>query len=311
MAFDPYGLLGVRASATPDEIRQAYRALARKLHPDVNHSEDSAERFKEMGLAFSILSDNSRRALFDEFGEESMHLNFDPSRARRRRGPSRRTRSSASPERADPATRRRPPARQQRRGGHSAPSSPVRAEPQRSGRRSTDVTVPLHLDLALALTGGQLRVPSPVGGAAVTVQIPPGVSGGHRFRIPGRGRPGHRGGKPGDLHLEVVIDPHPYFRRDGRNLVLELPVTVQEAHRGAEVRIPTLEGWLRIRVPAGSQGGERLRLQGKGPQLPGGRRGDMYVHLCVRLPPRLGAAGRALDQICQLYDDSVRKDLKL
>ena len=106
--------------------------------------------------------------------------------------------------------------------------------------------------------------------------------------------------------------PHPFFHRDGPNLVLELPVTLEEAWRGADIEIPTLDGWVRLPVPAGSRGGERLRLRGKGvPAGDDGRRGDLYVHVCLRLPERLEAAGRSLERLAGLYTDDVRAGLRL
>lgn len=351
MAFDPYGLLGVPSSATREEIRQAYRAQARKYHPDVNDSPDTAERFKEMGMAFAILNDGAKRALFDEFGDESMHLNFDPVAARKRKARKRRSarggrgaarrggggrarqgrggareqrptmppRPGARPQRprrGEPVTQARP---RRSPGGVKPPPERKGAPPRRDTmgapgaptHSSSDVVAPLQVELGLALAGGELRFPSPVGGAMLTVQVPPGVQSGHRLRVMGRGRPGRGGARPGDLFLEVVVLRHPYFHLEADDLVLELPVTVGEAHHGAEVQIPTPEGWLRIRVPPGSLGGERLRLKGKGKLQEGGARGEMYVHLCVRLPRKLGAAARSLEHINQLYSDSIRQDLKL
>ena len=339
MAFDPYGLLGVHSSASREEIRQAYRSLARKYHPDVNPSPEAVEHFKEVGMAFAVLNDEPKRALFDEFGEESMHLNFDPVAARQRRqrkarprkappGARARTgRGGPRPRRSGASARRAQPQPQhQQRPQPQAPRHRDRPQPRRGGQpppeprprqapmgdpRSSDVVAPLPVDLATALSGGQLRIPSPVGGAMLTVRVPAGVQDGFRIRLVGRGRPGRSGAKPGDLHLEVAISRHPHFHFEGDDLVLELPVTMGEAHFGAEVEIPTPDGWLRMRVPPGSLGGERLRLKGKGKVLPGGQRGEMYVSLSVRLPQKLGAAARSLDHISQLYPDSIRKDLKL
>ena len=312
MSFDPYRLLGVAPNATVEQVRQTYRKLARKFHPDINPDPGAAEQFKEMGHAFAVLSDATKRALFDEFGEESLHLNFDVDRARRKRSrpaPARRTaprRPTSSGRRTtrDPRPDPRQPQPRQR------PRRPAPAPPP--GGPSPDVTSPLEVDLDLALTGGDMRIPSPVGGAMLTVHLPPGVKSGTRIRLAGRGRPGgRRGAKPGDLFLEVRVKPHPFFERSGDDLLLELPLTLGEAYHGAEVEIPTLDGWLRIRIPAGSRGGERLRLQGNGLHTTAGSRGDMYVHLCVRLPDKMSAATRSLDQLSQLYSEPVRKGLKL
>ncbi len=336
MAFDPYGLLGVPTSATREEIRQAYRGLARKYHPDVNDSAEAVELFKEVGMAFAILNDDPRRALFDEFGEESMHINFDPDKARKRRSrrpaqaqhaghtgrpqraprprPRRSTvppRRGSKPLRRSGRPRRQEPTRRPEPAPRGRPRRDSGAMPTSDAGRTADVVAPLEINLALALTGGEVRIPSPVGGAMISVRVPPNVQGGHRIRLVGRGRPGRDGARPGDLYMEVIVARHPYFHLEGDDLVLELPITVGEAHYGAEVEIPTPDGWLRIRVPRGSTGGESLRLRGKGKVLEGGQRGEMYVHLCVRLPSKVGAATRSLDHINRLYHDPIRHDLKL
>lgn len=293
MAFDPYQLLGVSRSAGDDEIRQSYRSLARKYHPDVNKSPGAEDHFKLLGQAYSILSDSKRRALFDEFGEESLSIQFDAEQAR-----------------AERAQRARPDGRAPRRGrpAHDG-SPPEEARPER-GAESSDVVSQLEVPLLTALEGGELRIDSPIGGAPLRVQLPANVAAGHRLCFKGRGRAGRRGGPPGDLYLEVVIRPHPFFRREGRDLVLELPVTVAEAWHGASVEVPSLDGWIRVPVPARSRGGERLRLRGKG--IPDGHgRGDLYVHLSVRLPERIDPAGRALERLAGLYSEDVRAGLRL
>jgi curved DNA-binding protein len=284
---DPYKVLGVSRAAAADEIRQAYRALARKYHPDINKAEGAEDRFKEIGQAFSVLSDEKRRALYDEFGDEALSSQFDPREARRRDRPS------------SEQTARSAPAR---------PSARCAAAP---GDDSPDIVTPLEIDLATAIHGDELTVPSPLGGASLMVRVPAGAESGQQLRVRGRGRVGSRGGRPGDLYLEIVVLPHPFFRRDGRDLHLELPVTVNEAHQGATIEIPSLDGRLRLPVPAGSRGGERLRLRGKGISDGEGGRGDLYVHLCIRLPDRLDAAGRAIERMAGLYSEPVRRDLRL
>ncbi len=296
MPFDPYQLLGVQRSASDDEIRQVYRSLARKYHPDVNKSPGAEDHFKLLGQAYSVLSDAKRRALFDEFGEESLSIQFDAEQARAERG-RRGGRSERSARRARAAT----------------PDPRPRYEEAREERasESSDVVSQLEIPLLTAIQGGELRVESPIGGAPLRVQIPANVEAGHQLRFKGRGRAGRRGGPPGDLFLELVVKPHPYYRREGYDLVLDLPVTVDEAWHGATVEVPSLDGWLRVPVPARSRGGERLRLRGKGiPDARGGR-GDLYVHLSLRLPDRIDPAGRALERLSGLYSEDVRAGLRL
>jgi curved DNA-binding protein len=292
VSFDPYQVLGLDRQASTDEIRQAYRSLARKYHPDINKEPGAEERFKELGQAYSVLSDEHRRALYDEFGEDSLSLQFDPHEARRqRRHPSRREESRAG---EPPARRAAPP---------STEHGPV------GEKTDADVRAPLEIDLGLAIRGGELSVPSPLGGASLTLSLPPGVESGYQLRVRGRGRPGIRGGRPGDLYFEVHVQPHPFFHREGLDLHLELPLTIAEALHGATIDIPGVDGWLRLPVPAESHGGERLRLRGKGLCDADARRGDLYVHLCVRLPDRLDAAARSLDRLAGLYSRPVREGL--
>lgn len=265
MSTDPYSILGVERSASDDEIRQAYRRLARELHPDLHPGRDSEEAFKALGLAHAVLSDAERRRLYDQFGAASLEPGFEPP-------------------------------------GRVAPG------PARSSG-SGDLVVPLEIDLSAAITGGPQRVEAPTG-ATLTVEVPPDARSGQQIRLPGRGRPGRQGARPGDLCCEIVVRPHPFFQRQGRDLVLELPVTIDEAHHGAQIEIPTLDGWARIRIPKGSRGGERLRLKGQGIGSRQGR-GDLLVHLCVRLPERLQSAERILERLGGLYSGPVRQGLKL
>jgi curved DNA-binding protein len=295
--FDPYQTLGVPRWATDDEVRQAYRALARKFHPDVNKSPGAEDHFKLLGQAYSILSDPGRRALFDEFGEASLSIQFDAERARAERagqdrGPGQRRRARAESSRGDPGTGSEP-------------------EPGRRANDSSDVVSQLEVNLLTAIEGGELRIDSPIGGAPLRVQLPRNVESGHQLRLKGRGRAGRRGGMPGDLLLEVVVRPHPFFRREGRDLVLDLPVTLTEAWQGATVEVPSLDGWIRVPIPAGSRGGERLRLRGKGIPDEQRGRGDLYVHLSLRLPDRIDSAGRALERLATLYSEDVRSGLRL
>jgi DnaJ-class molecular chaperone len=331
VAFDPYLTLGVDRDADDDAIRRAYRRLAREYHPDLNKSPGAEERFKAVGQAYAILSDATRRRLFDRFGEASLRASFDPGQpptgqpprepAQPPREPEQPPREPEQPRTARPRTARPRTARPRPARPRPAPPPRGPAEPPRGTRDGeggdgvdgvdgeVDILVPLEIDLGTAIAGGALRVETP-GGATVTLQIPAAAETGHRLRCPGRGRPGKRGGKPGDLIYELRIAPHPYFRREGLDLVLELPVTLDEAHYGAQIKIPTPDGWVRIRVPEGSRGGEVLRLRGKG--IAGHRgRGDLHVHLCLRLPERLQSADRLLERLSGLYSGPVREGLEL
>lgn len=276
---DPYEVLGLSPTARPEEIRHAYRQLARRFHPDVNSDPGAEERFKELAMAFSVLTDPKRRALYDEFGEASLRLGFNPDETRR--------------------------SRQARRAG-AAPRT------ARSGGARSDLIVPLEIELGLAIRGGEVRIDSPHGGGVLPLTIPAGVADGERLCLPGRGLVGRGGSRPGDLFVELRIRPNDHYRRDGLDLHLELPINLAEASRGATVEVPAPGGRLRLTVPQDCQGGERIRLRGKGLRDPlSNAAGDLVVHLCVRLPPGTAKARRALDQLERLYREPVRGKVKL
>ncbi len=282
-SLNPYQVLGLSPGASDEQIRHAYRQLARQYHPDVNESPGAEDFFKELAQAFSVLTDPRRRAMYDEFGEASLRLGFDPERARRRRA---------------------------RQASWSAAPDPEPPEDD-SWRGPGDLVQELALDLGFSLSGGEAHVPSPTGRSSISVQVPAGVLDGARLRIPGRGEVGRGGARPGDLVVVVRVKPNPHYRREGHDLHLELPITVSEAVRGASVEVPAPGGRLRLRIPAGCQGDEELRMRGKGLRHERGGAGDLIVRLSIRLPEKTGPVTRALDQLSSLYRKHVREGLKL
>jgi DnaJ-class molecular chaperone len=304
MAFDPYRILGIERDASEDEIRQVYRALARRYHPDLNKSPDAEALFKDLGQAFAILTDAKKRELFDRYGEASLQVGFDAGSQEHTNEHGRQADPWRAPRR--PPEPRRPP---------RSRWEEARTEPRQAGRAppddNLDVVAPLEVELVTAITGGDVRAASPLTGAPLSVNIPPNAESGDQICLQGRGRPGRGGRQPGDLYFAIEIMPHPFFHRESRDLVLELPLTIEEAYYGARIQIPTLDGWIRVRIPPQSRGGERLRLKGQGIIDARGERGDMFVHLCIRLPDRLDALGRSLDRVGSLYTEPVRAGLRL
>jgi len=340
---DLYAVLGVPRTATTDEIRKAYRKLARKFHPDVNPGDKAAEeRFKQVSRAHDALSDEKQRALYDEFGTEGLQAGFDPERARQFRNWQRASRGGSAG--AGPRTRRG-------RGSFGAGGGdrgfggfedlfggmfhrgPV-------PERGSDIEVAVPVDFLEAVRGASrsisVRRPQPCpacGGAGETqrgecsrcsgsgfvedpvrlnVKIPPGVETGSRVRVAGKGGAGVDGGPAGDLFMVVEVKPHPLLRREGNDLELEVPVTVPEAVRGATVTVPTPDGDVALRIPPGTQSGRRLRLRGKGvPRLHGGERGDLYVRVMVQVPEKADRVRDALGDFDAAYEADVRKDLRL
>jgi molecular chaperone DnaJ len=331
MAEDLYAILGVSPTASPDEIRRAYRKLVRKHHPDVNPGDDSAEqRFKQIAAAYAVLSDPDKRRAYDDerdrragwhpFNED--HFGFGAGDLfgdlfRRERGPTRPQRGQDLVVRVevDLAQAIRgarmqlhvpvPEACTRCRGMGAQPgSSPTTcsacggAGKRVSARRQLRVAVTCGacggtgvFAVPCMQCGGRGAMPSerPVG-----VRIPQGAEDGSLLRVPGQGMPGELGGGAGDLLVEVRVRPHPYFRREGLDLHLRLPIRLDEALDGTTLDVPTPTGPAPVTIPRHSQSGDRLRLAGKGVTR-AGVSGDLYVELDVRLPDRnardLGSQG--------------------
>jgi curved DNA-binding protein len=305
MAANLYETLGVKRDAGVEDIRKAYRKLAKKHHPDINPGNKAAEdRFKSVSAAYEVLSDPRRRSEYDEFGDAALHSGFDPARAREY-------------------------ARWQERqaagggfgagggfsggGGGSGPIEFDFAElfnRRRGPARGQDIHATFQMDLRQAVEGAEVSVDVPEQGT-VRVRIPPGADTGSVIRLPGKGGPGPRGGPPGDLVIETEVRPHPLLRRDGLDLYLTLPVTLDEAYNGASVDVPTFEGMVVLKIPPRSQNHARLRLRGKGIERKS-TRGDFFVELDVRMPDRADdALAEALRAAGALYARPVREGLTL
>jgi curved DNA-binding protein len=281
---DYYDVMGVARDATADDIKRAYRRLARKYHPDVSKEPDAEERFKELGEAYEVLKDPEKRAAYDRLGsawqegEEfrpppdwDFHFESQPdarafsdffetlfggARASRtgRHGSARPNFSSKGFDR-------------------QAQVSITLEEAYKGGSRSLSLE-----QLAQDESGRPVRKTR-----QLNVKIPAGVVDGQQIRLAGQGEPGIGGGPPGDLFLQVHLLPHRLFRVEGRDVHIDLPVTPWEAALGETVKVPTLSGKVNLRIPRGSQSGHRLRLKGKG--LPGSPSGDQHVILRIVTPP--------------------------
>jgi curved DNA-binding protein len=313
---DLYEILGVSRTASAEEIKKAYRRLAKQHHPDVNPGNKAAEeKFKEATAAFEVVSDPKRRKLYDEFGADALRTGFDEKRAEEVR---RWKRQGAPPggmpfDFGDFAT---VDVGQYGafdfgsifgdlfgggRGG--AGRAPV-------GMPGADAQAEIEIGLREAVVGGERDVR--VDGKTLRVRIPAGVDDGAQIRLAGQGGPGYRGGPAGDLFLRVKLRQHPHVRREGKDLLLDLPVTVPEAVNGAEVRLPTFEGPVSLRVPKGARSGMRLRLKGKGlPDLRGGPRGDLFAVVQVVLPAESEALRKAARALEGLYEGDPRAGISL
>jgi curved DNA-binding protein len=295
-AEDFYSVLGVSRDASADEIQSAYRKLARTYHPDVNKDPGAEERFKQISEAYDVLSDPNTRRRYDAFGPDFRRV----------------------PEDADPATWGRA------RAGAGARGRPSQSWQEEGfpegvrfstgsaegidlddlfggifgggrGRRSwgpisgADQEVELELTVEEAYRGGtrKLTVEGPGGVRTVDVKIPAGVVTGQRIRLAGQGGQGSGGGAAGDLYMVVRIAPHPRYRLDGRDLIVDLPLAAWEGALGASVPVETPGGEATVKVPKGSSTGRRLRLRGRGLPNPRGTPGDLYAEVKLMVPSRL------------------------
>lgn len=284
---DLYQHLGVARTATPEEIKKAYRKLTRQFHPDRNPGDAEAEeRFKDVSTAYEVLGDAEKRKLYDEFGDISLTQGFDAERARAYR-----SRSGGFPgfgqgggQVFDDFGEARATSFEDLlsalfRGG---PGGAQRGRP--AARRGADVTGEIAVSLMDALHGVSVPLRIDMGGQARTldVKVPQGVPDGGKLRLRGQGGAGQ---PAGDVILTVRVKPHDHMRREGHDLHLRLPVSAYEAYRGGPIEgVPTPWGPVTLKLPAGAQNGQKLRLRGKGVQVPGRDPGDLYVTLDVRLP---------------------------
>lgn len=279
---NPYEILGLSTTASDDDIRKAYRKLAKKYHPDLNPGKEEAEqRFKDISAAYSLLSDPEKRARFDR-GEIDASGQERPQRQYYRdfaEGPGGARYSRAEGFASDDLENIFADLFGGRGFGRGAGMGGA-SMPMKGGNLSLALTV----GFVEAAKGGRQRVTMP-DGKALDIDLPAGLEDQATIRLKGKGLPGINGGPPGDALITVTVAPHPWFRRDGDDVHIDLPVTLAEAVLGGKVRVPTIDGAVMLNVPKGANNGTRLRLKGKGiadPQK--NARGDQYVTLRIALP---------------------------
>jgi DnaJ-class molecular chaperone len=313
MPRDYYEVLGVSRTASDDEIRKAHRKLARKFHPDVNKAADAASKFAEAQEAYDILSDAEKRSRYDQFGHAGVGsaAGGDPFRGgnpfggRGRpggpfQGGAAGDGGGASWSDVDPETfdtifgdlfgSRRAGPRGGRPGG---PNAGGRAHPPTVGE---DIEHTLSVPFGVAALGGSESVRLTLGDGStqsIDVKIPIGIRSGSKLRVKGKGRPGSNGGPPGDLILVIQVGEHPWFRRDGLDLLLDVPITIAEAALGTVIQVPLLKGSVKLKVPAGTASGAKLRAKGKGLVDAKGDAGDFYAVIRIVPPESLTDAERA------------------
>ena len=303
---DYYDILGVKKTATDAEIKKAYRALAKKYHPDKNKGNKEAEnRFKEISEAYAVLSDKEKREQYDRLGKEAFSFGGGPgagaggfsggfdfsqfmgagARGRRSSG---RTTVDFTDIFGDLF------------GGGGGGAAAF--EEMRGNDMEAETTIDFR-DAVLGTTI-ELRFSD---GRTVKVKIPEGVSEGQRLRIGGKGAPGPGGGRPGDLYVTVRVRSHQFFERRGDDIYIELPITIGEAVRGADVDVPTIHGVVRARIPPHTQSGQTFRLRGKGVKRKE-TTGDHYYKVEIALPREV--PDDAVSKIESNYAENPRAALK-
>jgi molecular chaperone DnaJ len=307
---DFYEILGVPRTATADEIKKAYRKLALKHHPDRNPGKENEERFKEIGEAYSVLKDPAKREEYDKL-RDAMRAGFAGGMPGGFPRNFRVTDFGFGEEfDVDDLLRQ---IFGDRFGGVRAggPFAGFGFE-QRRGRRGRDVETELQLTFEEAMTGTQrrVRIDLPTGRREVTVRIPPGVADGARIRVRARGEQGSGGGEAGDLYVRVRVEPHPYFGRRGNDLTLTLPITFAEAALGAEVKVPTLNGTVKLKIPPGTSSGRTFRLRGRGVKRADGTKGDLLATVQVAVPAKLSKKQKELVAQLAETDESPRAHLE-
>lgn len=311
---DLYSVLGVSRGADQETVRKAYKKLARKYHPDLNKSAAAADKFKEINGAYDVIGDEEKRKLYDQFGEAATRPGFDAEQARR-------WQQAGGMGGMGGFGRRGASSDFGFGGGGGGMGGGMNMEDllgsmfggggrRRAPRRGADIEETVRLSLPEALSGSSLSIQAP-GHGVLKVRIPSGIHDGGTVRLRGKGRPSPLGGSAGDLLLRIEIEPHPVLKRDGDNLVMDVPLTVHEALVGGPVEVPTLDGNVRVKVPAGVKGGERLRLKRRGMPLKDDRRGDLYLVLRPTLPKTDDPeAIKLAEQLAAFHEDDVRKGLK-
>jgi curved DNA-binding protein len=293
---DYYATLGVERGASDDDIRKAYRKLARKFHPDVSKEANAEERFKEIGEAYETLKDPEKRAAYDQLGRYRPGEDFRPPP-----GWDRQFGGFGFEDVVDLSDLFA------QFGGGARARGGARGGARGFAMSGQDYEVTAHVSLEDAARGTELTVDvaAPERGSdgilrrvpkTIRVRVPKGATDGQRMRVPGKGGPGAGGGPAGDLYINIHLLPHPLFKVAGHDLYLDLPVTPSEAVLGADVEVPTLAGRVRVQVRPGSRAGQKLRLAGKGLPKPGGGHGDLYCVLQIVTPAALSEREKSLYQ---------------
>ena len=314
MAEDYYATLGVARGASAEEIKKAYRKLARENHPDLHPDDPKAkEKFQQVQNAFDVLNDPKKREMFDRYGSayESMG-GGGPQGPRPWPGAGGRGGEAHEVNLEDLfggggggfADLFKQFGNRGARGGNRRPM------PEEGADLEHDLSIPF----ASAILGGEAQIAVQRGDGrteTIRVKIPAGIEDGKKIRLRGQGEPGANGGPAGDILIRVAIAPHPYCRRFGKRLEVSVPITLAEAIAGGKIDVPTPHGTITLTVPPGSSSGRRLRVKGQGVKAGSGEPGDLFAELEIVMPKNLSDDDRQqLAEIAQRYDENPRTELR-
>lgn len=294
---DYYETLGVSKGATEEEIKKAYRALARKFHPDLHPgNKDMEARFKEINEAYHVLSDQKKRSDYDLTGG----VTFEPGMGGYPGGAGGFNFENAGQGGFGGF------------GGFDDIFSDIFGGRRRRGAvKGADLEYTLGLDFIHAVKGADVKITisRKTGGETLTVKIPAGVKTGSRVRVAGKGDHGYEGGPAGDLFITIDVKGHPHFKRIDDDIYVDVPVTVKEAVLGAEVLVPTIDGHTTVRIPPGTSGGQKLRIKGKGVRAPS-RHGDEYLVINIEVPKKPDPGSKELiEEFDRINPHEPRKGL--
>jgi DnaJ-class molecular chaperone len=283
MSDDPYGVLGVPKNVSQDDLRMAYRKLAKELHPDLNPGNaDAEERFKTVTAAYDVLGDEDKRARFDRGEIDASGAERPPQQFYRQYADADASHpyaSSAGYEDFGDVSDLFADLFARRAAGDRGPGT--------MHFKGQDVRYSLDVGFLEAVNGDQKRITLP-DGRSLDVKIPAGVKSQQTIRLRGQGMPGMGEGKPGDALVQIRVVTHPVFERDGDDIVMELPITIDEAVLGAKVEVPTATGRVSVTVPKGSSSGRMLRLKGRGVKRSGSTpNGDQRIRLKIVVPDKI------------------------
>ena len=304
---DLYTILGVSRNASKDDIKAAYKKLVRQYHPDLNKDDREAaeERFKEIAVAYEVLGDEEKRKLYDQYGMDALRPGFDPNQAWGG-GMGGMDINSIFEQMFGGMGGGRGGAYNVHFGGMGGGMGGMGGFGRPQPRRGADIETSSHIDFMTAVLGGSVDVRRD--GKTFSVTIPPGVEDGKKIRLSGKGRPGSHGGPSGNLLLPLHIGSHPYYKRDGNNLKLDLPLTLGEAYLGAKVDVPTPKGTVTLTIPKGAQTGQKMRLRGRGVKGHGSRAdGDLFVTLKVLIPTE---SDEKVEELVKALEEYAPQDVR-